>query len=36
MAMSLNLTSCGAWNGLLQQVLVYTSAPAYIDNIVAK
>jgi mannan endo-1,4-beta-mannosidase len=36
MAMSLNLTSCGAWNGMLQQILVYTSGNAYLDNVWAK
>jgi mannan endo-1,4-beta-mannosidase len=35
-AMSLNLTSCGAWNGHLQQILVYNSSPAYLDNVWAK
>jgi len=36
MAMSLNLTSCGAWNGMLQQILVYSSGYAYLDNVWAK
>jgi mannan endo-1,4-beta-mannosidase len=36
MAMSLNLTSCGAWNGHLQQILLYTTGNAYLDNIWAK
>jgi hypothetical protein len=36
MAMSLNLTTCGAWNGHLQQILAYTSGNAYLDNIWAK
>jgi len=36
MAMSLNLTSCGAWNGMLQQILVYSSGTAYLDNFWAK
>ncbi len=35
-AMSLNLTSCGAWNGMLQQILIYSSGSAYLDNVVAK
>jgi len=35
-AMSLNLTSCSGLNGTLQQILVYTSGNAYLDNIVAK
>jgi mannan endo-1,4-beta-mannosidase len=35
-AMSLNLTTCGAWNGQLQQILVYTSGNAYLDNVWAK
>jgi mannan endo-1,4-beta-mannosidase len=36
MSMSLNLTTCGAWNGMLQQILVYTSGNAYLDNVWAK
>jgi mannan endo-1,4-beta-mannosidase len=36
MSMSLNLTTCGAWNGQLQQILVYTSGNAYLDNVWAK
>jgi mannan endo-1,4-beta-mannosidase len=35
-AMSLNLTSCVGWNKMLQQILVYTSGNAYLDNIWAK
>jgi len=35
MTMSINLTSCGAWNGMLQQMLFYSSGNAYVDNFVA-
>jgi mannan endo-1,4-beta-mannosidase len=35
-AMSLDLTGCGTWNGKLQQILVYTSTNAYLDNVWAK
>ena len=33
MAMSLNLSNCGAWSGHLQQILVYTTTNAYLDNV---
>jgi hypothetical protein len=36
MAMSLNLTGCSGLNGTLQQILVWTSDNAYLDNIVVK